>query len=70
MALQAAAYEPCQMDFDDRDPATEASTLMSSGAGLMLLERLVTEAAECDVVCANCQRMRTYRRRKLQDERE
>jgi hypothetical protein len=54
-------FEPHQMDFDHRDPSTKEFTLMSSRAGLMPLERLVAEAAKCDVVCANCHAVRSQR---------
>jgi hypothetical protein len=56
--------------FDHRDHSAKLFTLMGSRAGLMPLERIAAETAECDVVCANCHRVRTYRRRELQNERE
>jgi hypothetical protein len=50
------------MDFDHRDPSAKGYTVSR-----MLLrastEEILREAAKCDVVCANCHRMRTYLRR-------
>ena len=52
---------PYAMDFDHRDPADKSFNL---GAGKVLLKSraaLVAEIAKCDVVCANCHRIRTQR---------
>jgi hypothetical protein len=55
-------FPPCAMDFDHRDPLTkiQAVTRMigRSGTG-----RILAEAAKCDIVCANCHRLRTFERR-------
>jgi hypothetical protein len=50
------------MEFDHREAGskTQAVTRMVGRAGT---GRIVAEAAKCDVVCANCHRMRTFRRR-------
>jgi hypothetical protein len=50
------------MQFDHRDPATknDVVTRMVGRAGK---DRILAEAAKCDVVCSNCHRMRTYLRR-------
>jgi hypothetical protein len=55
-------FAQCAMDFDHRDPATKtrAVTRMISNAGLA---RILAEVAKCDIVCANCHRLRTFRRR-------
>lgn len=48
------------MDFDHRDPAEKSfniSTAIPSGKGY---ERVLVEAAKCDIVCANCHRERTW----------
>lgn len=52
-------FPPYAMDFDHLgDKAELVSTLVySSGT-----ERLLAEVGKCEVVCANCHRMRTYRR--------
>lgn len=53
---------PCAMDFDHRDPATklQAVTRMIGRAGI---GRILAEVAKCDIVCANCHRLRTFERR-------
>ena len=56
-------FEPYQMDFDHRDPSTKLFNLTAGRAMLMSTEKLRAEAAKCDVVCANCHRRRTARRR-------
>ena len=50
------------MQFDHRDPATKhyVVTQMVGRAGK---DRILAEAAKCDIVCSNCHRMRTYVRR-------
>src|SRR6266571_6113589 len=49
------------MQFDHRDPLTKkflvCQTWLSSEA------RILREAAKCDIVCPNCHRDRTFRRR-------
>ena len=54
-------FAQCSMDFDHRDPATKARvvTRMIQGS----LDRMLAEVAKCDIVCANCHRLRTYERR-------
>ncbi|HET9682065.1 MAG TPA: hypothetical protein VFP19_08505 [Candidatus Limnocylindrales bacterium] len=56
------SYAQCAMDFDHRDPSQKVNgvTRMISNASL---ERILAEAAKCDIVCANCHRLRTFRRR-------
>lgn len=53
---------PCvAMDFDHRDPLMKLFTVSQ---GLMRsLESLLAEVAKCDLVCANCHRVRTRDRR-------
>lgn len=53
-------FEPHQMDFDHRDPELKSFNIMTGRAMLMKRERLLTEVAKCDVVCANCHAVRTY----------
>src|SRR4029079_253940 len=62
-------YPPCAMDFDHRDPSTKraAVTRMIGRAGT---QRLLDEIAKCDIVCANCHRLRTFRRRSAATARE
>lgn len=53
-------YDPCVMDFDHIDPNKKESNvgkLIRNGS----LQRLISEIEKCEIVCANCQRMRTKR---------
>jgi len=53
-------YPPCVMDFDHRNPK-EKKFNIATGTHRSL--RLVQEEIDkCDVVCANCHRIRTYGR--------
>jgi hypothetical protein len=50
-------FPPYVMDFDHRGgKEAEIATLVNA----LSLRRLVAEMAKCDVVCANCHRIRTY----------
>ena len=62
-------FSPCAMDFDHRDPAQKSAevTRMVGRAGT---QRILDEVAKCDIVCANCHRLRTYRRRSMAPLRE
>jgi hypothetical protein len=62
-------FPPCAMDFDHRDPTTKRSavTQMIGRAGT---QRLLDEVAKCDIVCANCHRLRTFQRRSAVTVRE
>ncbi len=53
------SFAPHQMDFDHRDPQQKAFGLTTGGAMLASRGRLMAELAKCDVVCANCHRIRT-----------
>lgn len=58
-------YPPFVMDFDHR-PDEEKLFAVSAAIPMGLGERaILEEAAKCDVVCANCHRFRTFRRRDL-----
>jgi ribosomal protein L35 len=51
------AEHPAALDFDHRDPAAKAY-----GVGRMVTNGwavIMAEIAKCDVVCANCHRIRT-----------
>lgn len=62
-------FPPCSMDFDHREPAQKQSSVpaMIGRAGDA---RILAEAAKCDIVCANCHRIRTLQRRGRPDGRE
>ena len=53
------AFKPHQMDFDHRDPIAKAFRLTSSRGMLAAQKDLTAELVKCDVVCANCHRIRT-----------
>ena len=56
-------YPPWVMDFDHVDPANKLFTIGRDGwyrKGLIDIRR---EIAKCEVVCSNCHRTRTHRRR-------
>lgn len=56
-------FQPCVMDFDHREPADKianVSRLVRDGK----FKQILDEIAKCDVVCANCHRIRTWRRNK------
>jgi hypothetical protein len=55
----SAVLAPHQMDFDHRDPRLKAFRLTEGRAMLMARTKLMDEVAKCDVVCANCHRVRT-----------
>ena len=48
------------MDFDHRDPSVKEANV-SSMAKTGSKRRILEEVAKCDVVCANCHRIRTYK---------
>ena len=49
------------MDFDHRDPATKRHGVTRM-VGRATTETILGEVAKCDIVCANCHRLRTWRR--------
>jgi hypothetical protein len=59
-------FLPHQMDFDHRDPGRKTFRLTAGGAMLASPARLMEEMAKCDVVCANCHRLRTWSRNATQ----
>jgi hypothetical protein len=58
----ARAFPWFVMEFDHREPSAKAATVTRT-AGRVSMARLLEEVAKCDIVCANCHRERTYRRR-------
>lgn len=53
------SFAPHVMDFDHRDPSAKSFSLASENVFLKNRRLLEAEAAKCDVVCANCHRIRT-----------
>lgn len=56
------SYPPECMDFDHKDPLTKAFHI--GNALSKRLSTIIAEIEKCEVVCANCHRIRTYRRKK------
>ena len=52
-------FEPHQMDFDHRGPGTKLFNLTKGRVLLMATAKVLAEVAKCDIVCANCHRVRT-----------
>jgi hypothetical protein len=53
-------YPPYVYDFDHRDPKKkkfDIAAMVSHGFGLKKIKK---EIEKCDIVCANCHRIRTY----------
>ena len=55
------SFPPYMMDFDHRDPTTKIGNVTWM-AGKAATRRVLAEAAKCDIVCANCHRLRTIKR--------
>ena len=55
------------MDFDHVS-GTKIGCLSELAGARVRLERLKEEAAKCEIVCANCHRVRTWKRRELKEE--
>jgi len=59
------------MDFDHRPGPVKCFNLANvAGQTRISLARLEAEIAKCDVVCANCHRIRTHERRKAKLEQQ
>lgn len=54
-------YHYCQMDFDHLDSNTKIENL-SSLHKFGSIEKVKQEIEKCDLVCANCHRLRTFSR--------
>lgn len=52
-------FPPYVMDFDHKDPTQKEFTI-AAYLNRVSLERLMAEVAKCDIVCANCHRIRTH----------
>lgn len=55
-------FPPYVMDFDHRDPKSKfgnVSRMLATGCSL---EQVMAEVSKCDLVCANCHRIRTHDR--------
>lgn len=52
-------YQLCAMDYDHRDPSTKLFHVSQTANHSM--QEIVEEISKCDVVCANCHRIRTFK---------
>jgi hypothetical protein len=53
-------FDPVCMDFDHVDPASKEFNISEwASSGRVGWKRIEAEIAKCDVVCANCHRLRT-----------
>jgi len=70
-AACGCSYPHYVMDFDHRPGEVKCFNLADVvGQTRLSLARLKAEIAKCDVVCANCHRIRTHERRKAKLERK
>ena len=53
-------FPPVVMDFDHVDPATKLFNIAACRARSVSLAALLAEMSKCEVVCANCHRIRTH----------
>lgn len=56
-------FDPVVMDFDHLDPAVKVDSVSALIRMGVSVEKVREEIAKCEVVCANCHRMRTKNRR-------
>lgn len=56
-------YPPCVMDFDHVHGQKLFNIANALSGRWTSVEELEAEIAKCEVVCANCHRLRTHRRR-------
>lgn len=57
-------FHPCAMDFD-HVRGQKISTIAEAGMKLWSEKKILAEIATCELVCANCHRIRTHIRRKV-----
>ena len=53
-------FPPVAMDFDHRDPKDKILGVAQAANQGWGVTRIQTEIDKCDLVCANCHRIRTY----------
>jgi hypothetical protein len=58
------SFPSCVMDFDHRPGEVKCFELKTSKMVTYKLATIMVEIAKCDLVCANCHRVRTARRRR------
>lgn len=57
------SFEPFVMDFDHRAPFEKRYTIGFMASKRMPKAAILEEIAKCDLVCSNCHRVRTYRKK-------
>jgi hypothetical protein len=57
-------FHPCAMDFDHRPGTLKHKAISRMVGDQYNLDSIMEEVAKCDLVCANCHRLRTWRRRR------
>lgn len=57
------SFHPCAMDFDHRNPTEKVLSICKLKFQSVSKNTLKAEISKCDLVCANCHRIRTYKRR-------
>jgi len=55
-------FDPVCMDFDHRNPEEKVMDVGFMVVGRYAKQRILDEIAKCDLVCANCHRLRTARK--------
>lgn len=62
-------FDPVAMDWDHINPSNKSFTIMKDlVGGLQRKEVVLAEIAKCELVCANCHRVRTWKRLQAQEE--
>lgn len=59
-------YPPIVMDFDHRIDSEKIREIARMITGNWSLENIQREMAKCDIVCANCHRIRTFNKRQAE----
>ena len=54
-------FPPVAMDFDHRPGEIKVSGVCEMVRGRWSKEKILAEVAKCDLVCANCHRVRTHK---------
>lgn len=57
------SYPPYVMDFDHLDPELKYMSVSQMVGRGHKLENILTEIDKCELICSNCHRIRTYKRR-------
>jgi hypothetical protein len=61
------SFHYCVMDFDHKNPEIKINSISRMISNCTSVENLKKEISKCDLVCANCHRIREEKRRGLND---